>query len=1275
MTVGRDCRDDRSFGGSPEGVLKIKRIDICGFKSFVEKTSISFPDPITAIVGPNGCGKSNIVDAIRWVMGEQSAKHLRGRAMDDVIFAGSETRGPTGLAEVSLTFDARSLGEEAAPGGVPWGAVGPEEVVVTRRLYRGGDSEYLLNGVPSRLRDVVEFFLGTGVGSKAYAIIEQGRIGFIVSSRPDDRRGLFDEAAGITKYKVKKKAAERRMESTRQHLLRISDIIGEIETRLRSLRLQAQKAERYKRYKAELRDIELWSASQRYLGFLAEEKSLIAERADLTERHEVGSGALAVEEISVEAERLSVSEEMAELSTAKDDLFALSNKAQLGLQRARHYEDEAAALTARASAARLEIEDLSARVAQNTVSIEDLEGQVVELDNQATTSRADFEAKEREHEELRAALAAARRDLDACLGQVASGRARIARNESELSAAGARRDDLAVRLESIAAEETASAERVGGLTAEDQGLRESLAALRARRDEMAERRRAQESRLGGLKVEVARSEIELETLREEAHRRRSRLGSLVEIQDRYESFQKGVRAIMQQHRDGDGLGGQSGIRGVVADIVQPPPELETAVEAVLGERLGNIIVESHEVGIEAIEFLKAKSQGRSSFIPLGLRPTMFAAPLASAAAGTVVYDATGGAVTLSEAGAPMPVFMGALPEQLPWPTGDGVRGPLLDLIGYDHQYNAVASYLLGDVVVVEDLKRAIALWRETKTDKTIVTLEGEVVDPHGVVTGGSRESAVAGVLEQKREIRELEEVVAKLEIDYQAALARHVETKGQMAEVTRSLEELSAFLRADEVGIVSQQKDLDRASEELRRLMGRRNQLDSQAADLKRSLADSQRRHQEAQAALEADWTLVDEADRRGAELRASTLSLAERVDAIIDELTSRKVAAAQAEDRRKHAHATLQRLGSERQQYGQRAQRLEQTIADELERSGALRADGARLRDEAVLWQAEAEALARAHAERQSSMEERQDRLAAREADLRVVRTEIARLGQSLGRVDLRCQEATLRRTSLEEHVEGRYRDVRLAGVVIDYHLRRLVGEVEEARMTELRGLIERMGEINLTAIEESEELQKRFDFLTTQRSDLESAIGQLESAIEKINRASRKRFRETFDAVNVKFREVFPRLFGGGRAYLSLTDESDLLETGVEIIANPPGKKVMQNIELLSGGEKALTAVSLLFSIFLVKPSPFCLLDEVDAPLDEANVGRFNDVVREMTDRSQFIMITHNRRTMEIADRLCGITMEEPGVSKLVAVNLRGGRIGRAAVATAAASAPTSA
>jgi chromosome segregation protein len=626
---------------------------------------------------------------------------------------------------------------------------------------------------------------------------------------------------------------------------------------------------------------------------------------------------------------------------------------------------------------------------------------------------------------------------------------------------------------------------------------------------------------------------------------------------------------------------------------------------------------------------------------------------------------------MESSAAPTPIFA-PTPDAMAWPTGDGVRGPMLELIGYDRQYDKIASYLMGDVVVVENLRRALELWRETRTTKTIVTLEGEVIDPQGVVTGGAKESATAGVLEQKREIRELEEVVARLEADTQEAFARHVERKQALADVTAELEQLATELRADEMEIFGQQKDLDRASEELRRFEARRIQLENQVGDLRRSLEEAEGRSVRAGEALAADAAVVDETAARAEELRARAAVLGGDVDAVVQALTALKVAAAQAEDRRRNARATIERLRSERSEHEARSQRLAQTIADETERAETLSAGAVQLRDEASLQQAEAEARARAHHERQDALEERQTRLAQREAELRVTRADDTRLTQLLSKLELRHQEVALKRTGLEETVADRYRDVTLADVVQDFHLRPLFGDVEEERAKELRGLIERMGEINLTAIEESEELQTRFDFLTTQRADLESAISQLETAIEKINRASRKRFAETFDAVNAKFKEVFPRLFGGGHAHLSLTDSSDMLETGVEIIANPPGKKISQNIELLSGGEKALTAVSLLFAIFLIKPSPFCVLDEVDAPLDEANVGRFNQAVREMTDRSQFIVITHNRRTMEIADRLCGVTMEEPGVSKLVAVNLKSGRGKKAEPAAEAPSAP---
>ena len=1235
--------------------MRIKRLEICGFKSFVDRTVLTFDDPITGVVGPNGCGKSNIVDAIRWVMGEQSAKHLRGRAMEDVIFSGSESRGPAGLAEVSITFDTAAMASDVAPGGVPWGMAGPSDVVVTRRLYRGGESEYLLGGVPCRLRDIVEFFLGTGVGSKAYAIIEQGRIGFIVSSRPEDRRTLIDEAAGITKYKAKKKVAERRMEATRQHLLRVTDIIGEIETRLRSLKLQAQKAERYKRYKAELKDLELCLATQKHLGLLAEQKYLEAAHAALQTQHADESSSLVAEEGSGEAERLTLSGDLAELSTAKEELFALDNKAQLSAQRAEHYQDESAMLVVRSDHARKESDALALRTAHNEESLAAIEGQVALLEAEAEARIQALEVMEQTCAEAKSELATARRQLDQSVAGAGAARTRIARLESDVESARVRAEDLARRLEELEHDESTSSESLLRLTAEAAEAGERMTELQARAEVLVEKKAQNESQATTLRGEVARGEIELETLREEAHRRRSRLQSLAEIQERYESFQRGVRAIMQKVRDANAVtAGQEGndaasgsvawtthgVRGLVADIVQPPPELETALEAVLGERLGNIIVESHEVGVEAIDFLKEKSEGRSSFIPLSLRP--------SGSFGTVVYDAMGAEIVGDS------TSMVSTPAA--WPTGDGVRGPMLELIGFDRHYDRIASYLLGDVIVVEDLRKALELWRHTKTQKTLVTLDGEVIDPHGVVTGGSRESAVAGVLSQKREMRELEEVVARLDLDYQATLDRHVGNKQALAETVSALDETVAAMRRDELELGANRKDADRLARERVQVEARRVQLANTIESLRTSTSQNQSRIEESTAQLVTEQDAALEHESRAEGLRSQVDTLSEKVEGLLAELSTVNVAAAQAGDRKRMARDNVERLRREISDHQSKRSQLDEDASRDLARAESLRSQAEQLRQEASLLQSELAERSRVYSERSSAAEERSGVLARRDADLKTVRSHVARLAHELGAFDLRCQQVAMRIEGLDEQIRDRYPEVgKVADVVTDYHLRGLSGEAEEARVKELRGLVERMGDINLTAIEESAELQQRYDFLTAQKADLESAMSRLDTAIDKINRASRKRFRDVFDTVNAKSHEVFPHLFGGGKAHLALTDENDLLETGVEIVANPPGKKMLQNIELLSGGEKALTAVSLLFAIFLVKPSPFCVLDEVDAPLDEANVGRFNHAVREMTDQSQFIIVTHNQRTMEIADKLCGITMEESGVSKLVAVNLR--------------------
>ena len=708
----------------------------------------------------------------------------------------------------------------------------------------------------------------------------------------------------------------------------------------------------------------------------------------------------------------------------------------------------------------------------------------------------------------------------------------------------------------------------------------------------------------------------------------------------------------------------------MADIVQPPPELETAVEAVLGERLGNIIVESHEVGVEAIEFLKSQSEGRSSFIPLTLRG-------ADVVGRRVVYDASGGV----ERREPVPVPGGLAQRRR------ACAGPMLELIGYDRQYDRVAAYLLGDVLVVEDLRRALELWRETRTDKTIVTLDGEVIDPqrrgHRRLARVARWPACSARSARSASSRRSWRASTPT---YEAALERHVAPSSSWRRSAPSSRRSSRRSGATRwTGSATRRTSTGPAARREQHWRQRRNQLAASAAS-RRPSADARTSALERRRARR--WTR--ERRRRGeAEaLRpgcaAETEALAERVDALVAELTTLKIAASQADERRAHGarDAGAPARASATEQESRRGAAGDVRRPRTRARAETLRADADRLREEAALWPGRGRgARARSTAERAGRRRGAQRRCcrAARPICARLA-TSVNRLAQRAGaRCSCAARRRGLRRSSLEEQVADRYRDVRLAEVVYDYHLRPPAGDEEEARMKELRGLIERMGEINLTAIEESEELQKRFDFLTAQKADLESAIGQLETAIEKINQASRKLVPRGLRRGQRQVPGGLPALFGGGKAQPA-ADRRRATCSRPASRSSPsrPGKKIMQNIELLSGGEKALTAVSLIFAIFLIKPSPFCVLDEVDAPLDEANVGRFNQLVREMTDRSQFILITHNRRTMEIADRLYGVTMEEPGVSKLVAVNLRssrkdGGRRHRAPPRPAAASRQT--
>jgi chromosome segregation protein len=749
----------------------------------------------------------------------------------------------------------------------------------------------------------------------------------------------------------------------------------------------------------------------------------------------------------------------------------------------------------------------------------------------------------------------------------------------------------------------------------------------------------------------------VEALRGEHGRRTSRLSSLREIQDRFEGLALGTRAVMQS---ADAIAARAArdrtaIHGVVADVVRAPEQLEVAVEAALGERLGGVVVSAPEVGLEAVRFLKEARQGRSAFVP--------------------VIDASdppagGGGSGGGESA--------ARPE--------GVLGAMAELVTFAEGYEHMGRRLLGGTVVVDDLARALELHRAGERAR-LVTLEGDLVDGDGVVAGGSREAQGAGLLAQKREIRDLEETVARLESELAVAMAHLVTAKADHKHVVKALEGLRGQAHQGDLAIMGHEKDEARVRAELDRLRDRLGYLGTEQLELEERLGAigaEEAGHRERRAAAEL---AVGDLERAQLDTLAEVSDHRDRLDELARVLTEAKIRAAQLGEKRAAAEAAALRLQRTDAELAERARRLAAEIDEAARRSAQLRHACDQLAAELAAVREEREEGARLLEQGRAAAAARGAALAEAELDARELRGRADRLTTEVGQLELRDGQIQMTRQVVADHVWDRYQ-LEVPKILHDYHLRPVISEPQEARLTELRDLIERMGtDINLTAIEEYAEVSQRFEFLSAQQVDLERAVDQLQRAIDKINRTSRKLFKDTFDAVNATFKEVFPRLFRGGQAALSLTGVPaaatsadaaeggagaapagkviDLLEAGIEIMAQPPGKK-NSTVEQLSGGEKALTAVALVFSIFLIKPSPFCILDAVDAPLDEANVDRYNELVREMTDRSQFIVITHNKRTMEAADTLYGVTMQEPGVSKLVAVNLS--RLGRERPASAA-------
>ncbi len=1179
--------------------MRLDSVEIVGFKSFCDRQELSFKGGVTGIVGPNGCGKSNISDAINWVLGEQSVKSLRGTSMEDVIFNGSSSRQPLQMAEVNLRVSGLNGN---SPDGSP-------ECIVTRRLYRNGESEYLMNGRICRLRDIHELFMDTGLGSKAYSVIEQGKIGQILSSKPADRRAIIEEAAGITKYRARRRQTQLKLEAAQQNLLRVNDIVNEVEKQLESLKRQAAKARRWRAVKAEMQAVERVVFGRRFEELVERSRVLEERHAAEAERERAATVALETEEAQLEVRRQSLYEAEARLEAVRARLGELTLAVERNQGRSGYCKQQIAETLVRSQQAAAEEQELVARVGPLTGRLSARREDEARLREGLALADQELAAAEAAVAEATGQLGAVEREQEQAREAQVGLMGRIAASQNARASVAGTAERAAADLLKLAGER----EEVEGERARVDGVREAARARGADAETLvAELRRARDD--AGARATEARSRAEAlgreaDALQSERDGLAGRRASLEEMVATHSAFDEGVRALLARPEGLD-------VIGVVADALETGSEHERAVEAFLGDRLQAVLVPDGAQALRGIRWLQSSGAGRGAFLPLAsARTRNDCGPLRDVAR----QDEKA---------------LGLLSDfyRVSGPHGDRIRASL------------------PDAVVVPTLEDAFDLVGR-HGPVSVVTLAGETL--RGAIVEGGRD--VKGLLAPRREVKEVAARQEEVESRLGTARAGAAEATSLAAAAEAEGRSLAERIHAAEKELVAVRHELQTANEERARLDRKAAILDTERAqaeeerggaavklaEIEHALSTAEAEHMAGQRRLAELATAVasgrasaDAAQARHAEARSSLAAMRERLTAAENERARLAADLAELEQRIAGARARAAETAARRSELEQ-----ERTEAERLLAQGLLERDAVQ-GETTIAEEGVREVRAEIEGREQGLKERRHERDTLRDA-LNEVEVDRARTGSDLDHLARECQQAVGQSAA------------EAAGTLSDEDrakdLEALATSVQEAR-----DKLERMGAVNVLAVEQAQELEERHEFMTAQRQDLLDSISELDQAIRKIDKASRERFQEAFQIINQHFGETFRQLFGGGTAGLSLLDEEDLLESGIDIMSQPPGKR-LQNVLLLSGGEKALTAIALLFAIFQYKPSPFCILDEVDAPLDDANIGRFVKMLEGLKEQTQFVLITHSRKTMSIADQLYGVTMEEPGVSKLVSVRFQ--------------------
>lgn len=1180
--------------------MYLKKLELQGFKSFADKTVLEFMPGITTVIGPNGSGKSNISDAIRWVLGEQSMKSLRGSKTEDVIFAGTQNRKSLGFAEVSMVLD---NSDQKLP-------IEYNEVTITRKLYRSGESGYYINKTPCRLKDVLELFMDTGIGKDGYSIIGQGKIDEILSNKSEERRHIFEEAAGIVKYRVRKAESEKKLEQTKLNLLRINDIISEIEANIEPTKIQAEKAKEYLRLRDELKSIEIGL----FIHNINDYKKRIEEVINDQDIYNT--------QLVRENERLSNIQELKEkLRASLDSITEQIEKMQnLGFENEKKKEQIKADINInleKINNNNANFERLEKEIIENDERLKVLEEEINQKNDKKTnlTENKDkfvkeLEEKEAELKKLTDKMSEKELDMETKKKKVEDNTDEKYEISNAISTLKANVENSNSRKKVVEEEIDVNISELDSSRMQKSEISQKFAEIEAKREKIKgdlnkidEKRKESDAKLKeyDLKINQCESEIRMKD---------SRMKFLIETEKEKEGYIRSVKSILQDCEKDLSL--KKGVHGVIANLISVPKEYETAIEMCLGQSMQNIVTDTEEDAKKLVEHLRKFNLGRASFLPI-----------------------------TSVKGKKLDKIK----------SEKGVIGIASDLVKFDKKYEQIVLSLLGRTLIVDTMDNAIAIARKNSYGFRIVTLQGDVLNPSGAISGGSVSTKTVNILGRSREIEELKKTIAELEKKVEKLKKDKSEYENSIEDLLEEIESLENELKDIEIVYATEKQRVSSIEEAVSKVEKRLEKL----RDEKKSIEEQLKINEQTQNDLNEKISAIDEENKKLSEEIEEFSNHNKETQTIVDDLnfdiTNLKISVSSFDESEASINEIVERINND-------IENLKQSTENKKEQKNKLTEENDKLEELNIKLNEEAENLLKEVSNSGTKVEElkndritKNQKLEEAEENFTDQMEKIDGLKEQVNKADIKKSKYEV---ELEQIISKMWEEYEITpNDPGEYEEPKNVAEVQK-QVNKIRGEMKDLGSVNIDSIEEYKKLKERYDFMNEQRLDLETTMAKLRNVITDMTTVMKKQFEDRFRVINKNFSEVFVELFGGGKAELKLTDEDNILESGIEIEVQPPGKK-LQNMMLLSGGERAFTAIALLFAILKINPAPFCVLDEIEAALDDVNVYRFAEYLKKFAQESQFLVITHRKGTMEAANTVYGITMQENGISKLLSLDLK--------------------